>query len=45
VPRTRIVEVNQWVEQHIAKLIPKTGFTLETIKTMGDKSLRYGYSN
>jgi len=45
VPRTRIVEVNQWVEQHIAKLIPKTGIAVETIKTMGDKSFRYGYSN
>ncbi len=45
VPRTHIVEVNQWVEQHIAKLIPKTGLTLETIKNIGDGTLRYGYSN
>jgi|JFJP01.1.fsa_nt_gi protein involved in polysaccharide export with SLBB domain len=45
VPRTHIVEVNQWVEQHIAKLIPKTGFAVETIKTIGDQSFRYGYSN
>jgi polysaccharide biosynthesis/export protein len=45
VPRTKIVELNQWVEQNISKMIPKTGVTVETIKTFGDQSLRYGYSN
>jgi len=45
VPRTRIVEINQWVEQYIAKVLPKTGITIETIKTIGDQSFRYGYSN
>lgn len=26
VPRTKIAEVNQWIDQHINKLIPRTGF-------------------
>jgi len=45
VPRTRIVELNQWVEQYIAKMLPKTGITIEATKTIGDMSTRYGYSN
>lgn len=45
VPRTRIVELNQWVEQNISKMIPKTGTTLEATKNTGNMLLRYGYSN
>ncbi|MEY3218883.1 MAG: hypothetical protein RIT27_240 [Pseudomonadota bacterium] len=45
VPRTRIVELNQWVEQHIAKMLPKTGVTVEATKNTGNMSIRYGYSN
>lgn len=45
VPRTRIVELNQWVEQNISKMIPKTGATLEATKNTGNMSIRYGYSN
>jgi len=26
VPRTKIARVNQWIDQHISKLIPRTGF-------------------
>lgn len=45
VPRTKIVELNQWVEQNISKMIPKTGATLEATKNTGNMSIRYGYSN
>lgn len=45
VPRTKIVELNQWVEQHIAKMLPKTGITVETTRTTGNTSARYGYTN
>lgn len=45
VPRTKIVELNQWVEQNISKMIPKTGATLEATKSTGNMSIRYGYSN
>jgi len=27
VPRTTIAKVDQWVDQHINKLVPQTGFT------------------
>lgn len=27
VPRTEIAKVNQWIDQYINKIIPKTGFT------------------
>jgi polysaccharide biosynthesis/export protein PslD len=27
VPRTKIDEVNQWVEQHISRILPQTGYT------------------
>jgi len=28
VPRTKIAQVNQWIDQYITKLIPRTGFNI-----------------
>jgi protein involved in polysaccharide export with SLBB domain len=32
VPQTRIVQVGQWVDQHINQLVPKVGFTFSHIR-------------
>lgn len=40
VPRTTIVKVDQWVDQHINKIIPDTGFNLS--RTMGDTVVGVG---
>jgi protein involved in polysaccharide export with SLBB domain len=37
VPRTTIVNVNQWVNQHINKVVPQFGFTY--FRTMGDSTV------
>ncbi len=43
VPRTRIVDLNDWVDQHIAKMIPSLGpLNYEITKTTADGSIRYG---
>jgi len=39
VPQTRIAKVDQWVDQHINKLIPKVGFTFSRVH--GDTVLGY----
>lgn len=41
VPRTSIARLNQWIDQHINKLIPDTGFFLR--RTSGDTT--YGMGN
>jgi protein involved in polysaccharide export with SLBB domain len=40
VPRTTIAKVNQWIDQHINKIIPDTGFTFR--KTMGNTTIGVG---
>jgi protein involved in polysaccharide export with SLBB domain len=40
VPRTRITEVNQWVDQHINKLIPDTPFLFT--RTLGKSTIGVG---
>ncbi len=40
VPRTTIAMVNQWVDQHINKIIPDTGFHFS--RTMGDSTIGVG---
>ena len=40
VPRTEIVELNQWIDQHINEIIPETGFFLG--KTSGDTTVGAG---
>lgn len=43
VPRTRVVDLNDWVAQYITKMLPSTGsFSYEITKTMADGSIRYG---
>ncbi|MHC4169422.1 MAG: polysaccharide biosynthesis/export family protein [Planctomycetota bacterium] len=41
VPRTKIAKLNQWIDQHINKIIPDTGFYLR--RTNGDTT--YGMGN
>jgi protein involved in polysaccharide export with SLBB domain len=41
VPRTRIVNVGQWVDQHINKIVPQFGFTF--LQTSGNTTI--GYDN
>jgi len=41
VPRTTIAKINQWIDQHINKIIPDTGFFFR--KTSGDSA--YGMGN
>jgi polysaccharide biosynthesis/export protein len=45
VPRTRIIELNQWVDQNISKMLPKTGIVIDTTKSTGNATIHYGYSN
>ena len=40
VPRTMIAKVNQWVDQHINKIIPDTGFHYS--RTMGNSTIGMG---
>lgn len=40
VPRTQIAMVNQWIDQHINKIIPKTGFIFT--RTYGDTRIGIG---
>jgi len=40
VPRTRIAKLNQWIDRHINKIIPETGFFLS--KTSGDATVGAG---
>lgn len=40
VPRTRIAKLNQWIDQHINKIIPDTGFFLR--RTNGDTTVGMG---
>ena len=40
VPRTKIAKLNQWIDQHINKIIPDTGFFFR--KTSGDTSYGMG---
>jgi len=40
VPRTGIAKLNQWIDQHINKIIPDTGFFLR--RTNGDTSVGVG---
>ena len=40
VPRTKVAKLNQWIDQHINKLIPDTGFFLR--KTSGDTAYGMG---
>jgi len=40
VPQTTIAKVNQWIDQHINKIIPDTGFHFS--KTMGDTTIGMG---
>jgi hypothetical protein len=37
VPQTEIARVDQWVDQHINKLIPRTGFIFST--TTGNNTI------
>ena len=41
VPRTKITMLNQWVDQHINKLIPETGFFFN--RRSGRTTIGYGY--
>jgi protein involved in polysaccharide export with SLBB domain len=41
VPRTKITMLNQWVDQHINKLIPETGFFFS--RRSGRTTIGYGY--
>ena len=41
VPRTKITRLDQWVDQHINKLIPETGFLFT--RTSGRTMVGYGY--
>ncbi len=42
-PRTRIVDLNDWVDQHITKMIPSTGsFTYEITRSTENGGVRYG---
>jgi hypothetical protein len=40
VPRTKIAKVGQWVDQHINKIIPKTGFIIT--RTVGRTRIGVG---
>jgi protein involved in polysaccharide export with SLBB domain len=40
VPQTTIAKVNQWIDQHINKIIPDTGFNIRT--TRGDTTIGIG---
>lgn len=40
VPQTAIAKLNQWVDQHINKIIPDTGFNIRT--TRGDTTIGMG---
>jgi protein involved in polysaccharide export with SLBB domain len=40
VPRTKIAKLNQWIDQHINKIIPDTGFFFR--RTSGDSSYGIG---
>ncbi len=43
VPRTRIIDLNDWVEQYVTKMFPSTGaITYEVTKSTGNASMRYG---
>lgn len=42
VPRTKIVEINQWIDQHINKIIPDTGFMFR--RTDGRNTIGIGVS-
>jgi polysaccharide biosynthesis/export protein len=43
VPRTRIVDVNQWISQHINKVVPQFGFTF--FHVTGDNTIGLDTSN
>jgi len=46
VPRTRIVDLNDWVEQHITKMLPSTGsISYEITRSNDNGSTRYGVGN
>jgi protein involved in polysaccharide export with SLBB domain len=40
VPRTKIAEINQWIDQHINKIIPDTGIFFR--QTNGDTTIGVG---
>jgi hypothetical protein len=40
VPQTTIAKVDQWIDQHINKIIPITGFNLSTVR--GDTIIGIG---
>lgn len=40
VPRTEIAKVNQWIDQHINRIIPDTGFNFR--RTMGNTTIGVG---
>ncbi len=41
VPRTKITKLDQWVDQHISQLLPRTGFLIT--RTSGKTTVGYGY--
>jgi polysaccharide export outer membrane protein len=43
VPRTKITKIGQWVDQHINKLIPETGFSISRRSRSGRTTVGYGY--
>ncbi len=43
VPRTKIYDLNQWVEQYISRMLPATGaFSYQVSKPQGNEIIQYG---
>ncbi|MDM8546151.1 polysaccharide biosynthesis/export family protein [Candidatus Venteria ishoeyi] len=46
VPRTKIVQLNQWIDQYITRMLPDTrSFNIGVVKTVGNTSYSYGLGN